>query len=95
MAAKKTFNIDAFKATVNESLRVSGTDPETAGRRQGMMNALEHVLYTSGNYRGFRYLLAAEVPKGAKPGVIYEGMVPHPDIVKRFEGTDNTRVEYY
>jgi hypothetical protein len=60
-----------------------------------MMNALEYVLHESGNYRGFRYLLAAEVPAGAKPGVIYEGHLPHPDIEKRFANTDNTRVQYF
>ena len=100
MAAKKTFNIEAFKATVNESLRVSGNDPETFGSRQGMMNALEHVLHTSGNYRGFRYLLTAEVPTGSNPGVNYDVndngvQVPHPDYEKRFANTDRTRVMYF
>jgi hypothetical protein len=101
MAARKTFYVESVKNSVNESLRCSdGIGSEIVARRQGMMNVLENILHGSGNYSGYRYLLAHEVPAGALPGVNYDVnergvMVPHPDYEKRFANTDKTRVHYF
>mgnify|MGYP006089009737 CR=1 FL=1 len=96
MAKKKTFNVEDLIQMVNSSLKYS--DSEYAERRTGTMVILEEILHRTGNYKGFRYLLADEC-KGL-PGVNYAvdakgTMQPHPDIEKRFENTDRTRVMYY
>ena len=93
--SRKTIKVDELMATVNESLAKSTCAPDI---RQGMMNVLEHVLNSTDNYRGFRYLTLRDVPAGEKPGINYKvsnGVQgPHPDYTKRFENTDSTRVQY-
>lgn len=89
--ARKTFNVSELVDSVNEMLRNS--DADRAEIRQGAMNVLEQVLHQTGNYRGFRYLLSGECQ--GKPGVNYEGNLPHPDIEMRFKDTDRTRVMYF
>jgi hypothetical protein len=91
MAKRKTIPVSELIDMVNYMCKNSQSDRSEV--RQGAMNVLESVLHSTGNYKGFRYLLAGEC-SGA-PGVNYQGSVPHPDIKLRFEGTDRTRVEYF
>ena len=91
MSKRKTVAVSELITMVNSICKDSQSDRSDV--RQGAMNVLESVLHSTGNYKGFRYLLAGEC--GGAPGVIYEGNMPHPDIELRFKGTDRTRVEYY
>jgi hypothetical protein len=91
MANRKTIPVSELIAMVNSICKNSQSDRSDV--RQGAMNVLESALHSTGNYNGFRYLLASECD-GA-PGVNYEGNMPHPDINLRFKDTDRTRVEYY
>lgn len=52
-AARKTFEVAKFKASVNQRLAVSTCSPE---ERYAMASVLESVLHETGNYRGFGYL---------------------------------------
>lgn len=92
MAKRKTFNVSDLVDTVNQMLVESKADAQE--RRQGAMNVLEQVLHSTGNYKGFRYLLADEIAEG-QPGVNYLNGVPHPDPELRFANTDRTRVVYF
>lgn len=89
---KKTFKVEDLVQMVNSVCQYSSS--EHVERRQGAMNVLEEILHRTGNYKGFRYLLAEDILAG-KPGVNYENGVPHPNYEKRFENTDRTRVMYY
>ena len=91
MSKRKTVKVDELIDQANLMLRVSTCDPEV---RQGIINFLEHFLWETGNYKGFRYLLQEEVPEGEKPGVVYENGLPHSDYDLRFKDTDRTRVQY-
>lgn len=91
MPKRKTVKVDDLVEQANQMLRVSTCKPEV---RQGIINFLEHFLWETGNYKGFRYLLQEEVPEGEKPGVVYEGGLPHWNYELRFKDTDCTRVQY-
>ena len=88
MSVRKTFSVEALKDRINSQLRDAGT---TDDFRHGLMNVLEGVLMDSGNYRGFSYLTAAEVPAGQKPGIRYD--VAGDPVFD--ELTDATRVHYF
>jgi hypothetical protein len=92
MARKKTYPVETLVNKVNTVLKNSA--PELVERRKGAMILLEEVLHNTGNYGGFRYLLANEVEHGP-PGVNYLGNMPHPDYDRRFANTDHTRVHYF
>ena len=87
---RKTFNVSELVDLVNGICKDS--DPSREDVRQGAMNVLETVLHESGNYKGFRYLLAEETT--GRPGVNYKDgqMLDYP---ARFENTDRTRVMYF
>ncbi len=89
--SRKTVKVEDLVATVNRMCQTSG--PEVKGIRQGMMFLLEDVLHQTHNYKGFRFLRADECV--GQPGVNYVDNMPHPDIEKRFENTDSTRVQYF
>jgi hypothetical protein len=91
MTKRKTISVAPLIETVNAMLKNSA--PDQSDIRKGMMLVLEEVLHSSGNYKGFRYLLADEVT--GNPGVNYVNGMPHPDIVARFVDTDRTRVMYF
>lgn len=94
---KKTFSVDKMRIDVNTSLKNSSKDYCSKDIRRGLMNALEYVLHTSGNYKGFRYLMLDEVPAGELPGIVVNGTIENTPYEIRFaEGTvDVTRVEYF
>ena len=78
-------NVEEFKNHVNYILKNGfGSEDE----RRGYMFALEHVLFQTGNYRGYRYLRETEVPLNEKAGIHYT------DDGANFENTDETRREY-
>ena len=90
MAKRKTINVSELTEMVNSICKNS--DPDMYDVRQGAINVLDAVLHKTGNYKGFRYLLADEV--FGEPGVNYVDGKPHPDYILRFRNTDRTRVEY-
>jgi len=88
--ARKTIEVETLKNRINHMLAMGEDGPDF---RSGLALLLESVLHETGNYRGFRYLLEGQCP--GLPGVNYLDGVPHPDYKKRFENTDDTRVEFY
>ena len=97
MSSRKTANVADIVAQANVMLATSTCDPNI---RQGTINLLESILHATGNYRGFRYLDADEVPDNEKPGIILGkdsngAIVPHLDYSERFKNTDYTRVKYF
>ena len=92
MHKRKTIEVEMLKVKVNAMLKDSTCDPQV---RLGMCSVLESALHATGNYSGFRYLLAGEVPKGHKEGVRYDEkrmILPYPD---RFKDTDESRRMYF
>lgn len=87
--AKKTFNVDKFKELVNNTLATTGEGEMQY--RYGIIDALEHVLHETGNYKGFRYLSKDEVPWGI-PGI--NGPIEDLSYEDRFKNTDLTRRQY-
>ncbi len=84
---KKTFNIEAFKSQINSSLANSTCTPDV---REGMRFTLEHVLFETNTYNGYRYLTVDEIPEGHLPG-INSGDT----FEEKFKDTDRSRVYYY
>lgn len=89
--ARKTVTIEFLINMTNDICQLS--DPDRQQIRQGAMNLLETALHSTGNYRGFRYLLKDECR--GNPGINYLDNLPHPDYLLRFVDTDPTRVAYY
>ena len=87
--ARKTFNVAGFKELVNNTLATTGEGE--MHYRYGIIDALEHVLHETGNYKGFRYLSKDEVPHG-RPGINLP--VENHTMEERFNDTDLTR-RYY
>ena len=90
--SKKTMSVAKFLDTMNSCLKNSTCDVAV---RDGMLFALEHVLFETGNYAGYRYLLQNEVPEGELPGVRYDedgNILPYET---RFLDTDGSRRHYY
>ena len=90
MSKRKTFNVEAFKQSINRMLAGSVIEPEG---RKSMLIILEDVLMQTGNYKGFRYLTEKEVPVGHKPGINHSDYF-QPTHEELFGDTDNTRVCY-
>lgn len=65
MRKRKTVAVTEAVAVANRMLANS-----TGTGRQGIIVLIETLLHESGNYRGFRYLEAHEVPAGQLPGII-------------------------
>lgn len=61
------------------------------------MGAIEHILHSTNNYCGFRYLTIGNVPDGHLPGINKdENGDFYPDQpFARFANTDETRVVYH
>jgi hypothetical protein len=87
--AQKTVSVDYLRDTINKALATS-----TCGRegREAMDAILCNVLHSTGNYRGFRYLVESEVPDGTNPGIRYDHDT---DGWCNFIDTDDTRRHYY
>ena len=89
---RKTFNIEEFKRTINESLANSTCSPSV---RSGMIFALDSALHQANAYDGFRYLNQNEVAEDALPGVRVDSDGCALPFDQRFVNTDVTRVRYY
>jgi len=83
--SRKTVKIEDLKDTVNGFLATSVCNDDV---RQGMIEVLTTVLFSTDNYRGFRYLAEGEVPAGRVPGIRWVNDKPD------FTDTDPTRVCY-
>jgi hypothetical protein len=94
---KKTFSVEKMRLDINSSLKNSTSDYCSKDVRQGLCNALEYVLHTSGNYHGFKYLWQDAVPQGELPGIVVHGLIETtPQEVRFAKGTvDETRREYF
>ena len=92
--SRKTISIAATVTEFNRIIRLSTCTPDI---RRGYMGAIEHILHSTDNCCGFRYLTTPEVPTDQLPGInIDENGDFYPDSPhKRFENTDETRVVYY
>jgi len=92
--SRKTISIASAVTEFNRMIRLSTCTPDI---RKGYMGAIEHILHSTDNYCGFRYLTTPEVPADQLPGInIDENGDFYPDRPhKRFENTDETRVFYF
>lgn len=92
--SKKTVSVLEFTVEINQILRNSTCSPE---QRSGFIGALDLVLMKSGNYRGFRYLTANEVPAGHAPGINISPIDGQhlENMDSRFKDTDPSRVCYF
>ena len=91
MARRKTIDVEVVKEWANQQLESADwatNNPKIY--RYGIMNMLENVLMSTGNYKGFRYLGVDEIPAGCTPGVRRDRDADH-----LFDNTDNTRVRYF
>jgi hypothetical protein len=80
--ARQTINVNTLRIDANRILSQSTCNPE---RREGVIALLEHVLTQTGNYHGFRYLTADEVPLGELPGIVRtSGEARFPDETRRY-----------
>jgi hypothetical protein len=89
---RKTFDIEAFKSQINSSLANSTCTPDV---RDGMLFALEHVLFEAGAYAGYRFLNQNEVREDFLPGVRVDAAGAVLPFETRFLDTDDTRRYYY
>ena len=69
MRARKTFNVEEFRISVNKMLAESKTKREY---RIGMYITLENLLFETGNYHGYNHLRQSDVPAGELPGIIFD-----------------------
>ena len=54
--ARKTFDVKEFVIWANENLARECNDVLTVDHKEGIINCIETVLHSTGNYKGFRYL---------------------------------------
>lgn len=92
--ARKTVDVDAIRIKTNDMLALSTCSPDV---RQGMIAVLTEILHSTGNYRGFSYLEAHNVPDGELPGIIRantelsaDGPGPKENVYP-----DETRVQFH
>lgn len=92
--SRKTFSVDEFRTRINDSLCHSHMYEHGRPWRLGLIDALESVLHSTGNYKGYRYLTSNELADGELPGIQYLNGQPAP-YPERFENTDDTRRSYF
>ncbi len=89
---RKTMNVNDFVEKMNETLRISPDTPDSRLYRQGIIQAIEEVLHTTDNYKGFAYLTVIDLPQGQTPGIRDLNIVTNE---WDFTNTDNSRVKYF
>ena len=89
---KKTISVEKLKDTINSCLANSTCEPEV---RHGMIFVLEHVLFETGNYEGYKYLSQDQVREDMLPGVRYGSDGNILPYEQRFVDTDSTRRHYF
>ena len=99
--SRKTIDVWSLRIQVNDMLKGSFCNADT---RHGMISVLDSVLHQTGNYEGFRYLEASEVPVDCKAGINSNdgGKFPHSldrigtaEHYDEFKDTDETRRYYF
>lgn len=83
---RKTVAVADLLTAANTALAHTDTfGIATVDYRRGIASMLEHVLHATGNYRGFRYLSADDLPAGVPPGIIRDADGHHvfPDESRR------------
>lgn len=92
--ARKTININALVSKANQMLKSSADN--ALAERQGIISFISDMLMETGNYHGFKFLVAEQMASNSiRPGINYLNGMPHPDVIKRFENTDATRIEFF
>lgn len=86
MKATKTIRIEKLVGIVNSRNKFSTTDKDI---RTGWNSLLEEALHKTGNYAGYGYLNAEQVPTGQLPGIA-DGPVTGKKIFP-----DESRRSYY
>jgi hypothetical protein len=93
---KKTVKVDELKQNINEFLKNYNSSITSPDFVEGQRVFLESILFSTGNYFGFRYLYDDEVPRGEKPGINrFKSEDDVNDDNDRFVNTDKNRVNYY
>lgn len=83
---RKTFDVAVVKDLANKELLNSPDDE--VGDREGIIYMIEHILMSTGNYKGFSYLNNQDMLNstyGTTVGIINGS----------YENTDYTRVHYF
>lgn len=90
----KTISVEKIVKSVNSVLASSLHSREF---RFGQMMLVENILHSTGNWRGYRFLLQSEVPSGELPGMVVNGTVENTPIDIRFAPgqIDTTRIQYF
>lgn len=80
---RKTIEVKNILGEVNRLNQKSTCSSDT---RAGWNDLLEIILRTTGNYKGFGYLLVSAVPDGCLPGTIFNEVDGRtfPDESRRF-----------
>ena len=87
---RKTFDVITMIDDVNARNRKSVVSADV---RNGWNSLLETLLHDTGNYAGFNYLEASEVPEGALPGIVWAQNQNGARYAKSFP--DESRRFYY
>lgn len=87
--SKTTIKVKDLLEKVNSMIARSTCAPEG---RKALAVLLSGFLHDTGNYSGFRYLDASEVPAGHLPGIV---RTQHPVYDHTVTFPDDTRVEYF
>ena len=101
MAKRKTLSVAEIVNQLNKNLLNSdfGVDLDrTEGRafRQGICAAIEQVLFSSGQYQGFKYIDKKDAVKPYAWGCDYSKLTDTvEEQVVAFEGSDDTRRHYF
>ena len=101
MAKRKTLSVAEIVNQLNKNLLNSdfGVDLDrTEGRafRQGICAAIEQVLFSSGQYQGFKYIDKKDAVKPYAWGCDYSKLTDTvEEQVVAFEGSDDTRRQYF
>ena len=100
MAKRKTLSVAEIVNQLNKNLLNSdfGVDLDrTEGRafRQGICAAIEQVLFSSGQYQGFKYIDKKDAVKPYAFGCDYSKLDADHIPEAAFEGSDDTRRQYF
>lgn len=97
---RKTINIKETVKHFNKLLLLSDFKEKdaTEGKqfRMGLISAIEHILHTTGNYEGFRFIDKKEAIKPYAFGCDYSKITANPESIERslIDG-DESRRQYY
>ena len=99
--AKKTVSVKDVVTQFNSQLLNSDFQDldHTEGKmfRIGICSAIEHILHSTGNYKGFRLIGKHEAIKPYAYGVDYTRLngQENPEVSGAFEGGDDSRRQYF